>query len=601
MVTPVVFDLADSRVLSEGTHFFISLIDENRNCVALMMVKQQQTFNGKIWKMGKRSFIKFWIIITGAFLLVGLFLAGFFILEAREKDALTRFNQQQYLLVEDSAGGIEGFFDDLAVSLGALGLHPGIQKFDETITRQELARKLDELKPQGIIDIGILNGQGVATNFAVDTEVEGVDYSWSTYFRDVQEITVDNGSNPFVIALETDSSGELEIKIVIPIFDSSITDSRPKFVGVILGELSYNALVPQFIDPFKPLDESHFFLVNDDYDIIWSSNKDMVLSSILDYRRGTFQQMADQMATWTPGASQGDFYDYEPISGQDDLELIAFAPIDMGHEQLALGVITLGEVVRQTTISNLQRQRLVFIASVLTILSGVIVGGFVLWRGISRRFQIEEALKQSEMEHAVITERNRLAGDLHDSVTQELYGIILHADAAKGHLNIGQTSRAIAYLDDIKAAGKEGLAEMKLAIFELRPPILEKEGLVNAIEARLRAVEKRTGVTAELGSSIQGRLSLHIEDGLYRIAQEALNNVLKHAQAQHIWVDLRQVEQMVTLEIKDDGNGFDLESANSSGGMGISNMKKRVNKLGGKLIIESEPTHGTRVIVEVRK
>ena len=305
--------------------------------------------------------------------------------------------------------------------------------------------------------------------------------------------------------------------------------------------------------------------------------------------------------SWGPGASQGDFYEYGTSSGRNELVLIAFAPVDLGQELLAIGIITPGEVVRQTSLSSLQRQQIVFILSVLTILSGVLLGGFVLWRGISRRFQIEEALKVSEMEQAVIAERNRLAGDLHDSVTQELYGIVLHADAAKGQLNAGQTSKAIAYLDEIKAAGKEGLAEMKLAIFELRPPILEKEGLADALEARLYAVEKRAGVTAEFQNSIDERLSLHIEDGLYRIAQEALNNILKHAHAQHIWVALRQDGHMVTLEIKDDGRGFDLESAKSSGGMGLSNISERVGKLGGKLIIESQPAGGTCIIVEVRK
>ena len=570
-----------------------------------MRVKQPQSYNGKILDMGKKSFTKFWIIITTAFLLVGLLLVWFIILETAEKDALTSYNQQQLLLVESTAVGIEGFFDNLSVSLGELGLLPEIQYFDETITRQELARKLDELKPQGIIDIGILNAQGIATTFAVKTEAEGVDYSWRAYFRDAQENNVDNGSNTFIIALQTTNPGELGIKIAIPVFETAINISHPnasgKFVGVIVGDLTINSLVPRFIDPFKPPEDSHIFLVNDEYDIIWSSNKDMVLASILDYRRGTFVQMADQMGTWVPGASQGDFYEHETSFGRDDLVLIAFAPVDLSQELLAIGVITPGEVVRPTTLSYFQRQQLVFIVSVLTILAGVLMGGLVLRRGISRRFQIEDALKKSEMEQAIITERNRLAGDLHDSVTQELYGIVLHADAAKGQLNAGQTSKAIAYLDEIKAAGKEGLSEMKLSIFELRPPILEKEGLADALETRLYSVEKRAGLTAKFQSSIKGRLSLHIEDSLYRIAQEALNNIQKHAHALHIWVGLHQDGQMVTLEIKDDGCGFDLVSAKSSGGMGLSNIAERVSRISGSLIIDSQPNNGTRIIVEVRK
>ncbi len=556
--------------------------------------------------MGRQSFTKFWIIITVAFLLVGLFLLAWFItLEATKKDALTRYNQQQQLLVEGTAVGIEGFFDNLSVSLGSLGLLPEIQYFDETLTRQELARKLDELKLQGIIDIGILNAQGVATTFAVKTEAEGVDYSWQAYIKDAQESNVDDGSNPLIITLQTVSPGEPGFQIALPIFETAINASHPnpggKFVGVIVGTLMLDTLAPRFIAPFKPPGDGHIFLVNDEYDIIWSSNKDMTLASILDYRQGTFAQMADQMGTWAPGASQGDFYEYETSSGRNDFVLIAFAPVDLGQELMSIGVITPDVVVRQTSLVNFQRQQLVFIISVLTILAGVLVGGFVLRREVSRRFQVEDALKKSEMEQAIITERNRLAGDLHDSVTQGLYGIVLHADAAKGQLTAGQTSKATAYLDEIKAAGKEGLAEMRLLIFELRPPVLEREGLADALETRLYAVEKRAGLTAEFQSSIKGQLPLEIEDGLYRIAQEVLNNALKHAHAQHIWVHLHQDGQMVTLEIKDDGCGFDLESPQASGGMGLSNISARVSKMGGKLMIESQPNKGTRVNVEVRK
>jgi signal transduction histidine kinase len=339
--------------------------------------------------------------------------------------------------------------------------------------------------------------------------------------------------------------------------------------------------------------------VNNEYDIIWSSDDDLNRTNILANRQRAFSEMADQMNGWEQRTSRGGLYEFETSAGWNNRELIAFAPIDVGNQWLVVGVKTPEKVVKQTSFSNFQRQQIVFLVSILIILAGVLVGGFVLRRESRLRFQLEESLKQSEMEQAIMTERNRLAGDLHDSVTQGLYGIVLHADAAKGQLTAGKIDRATAYLEEIKAAGKDGLAEMRLLIFELRPPVLETEGLAAALETRLYAVEKRAGLQAEIQTEIDGRLPLEIEDGLYRIAQEALNNVLKHAHAQHIWVHLHQVGQVVTLEIKDDGRGFELESALNSGGMGLANMEERARKMGGRLVIESQPDEGTRTTVEV--
>lgn len=267
---------------------------------------------------------------------------------------------------------------------------------------------------------------------------------------------------------------------------------------------------------------------------------------------------------------------------------------------MVVGVVTPEEVARQTSLSNYKNQQLIFIVSVITIFVGVLIGGLVLGREIRRRFLAEEALQKSEMEQAIIVERNRLAGDLHDSVTQGLYGMVLHADAAKGQLLTGKTTQATAYLEEIKTAGKEALAEMRLLIFELRPPVLEQEGLSAALETRLYAVEKRAGLKTEFDSQIDGRLPFEIEEGLYRIAQEALNNALKHAQAQRVWVHLAQVGEVVTLTIVDDGHGFEIEPARKSGGMGLVTMGERATKLAGVLTIESSPGGGSRVVVEVK-
>ncbi len=515
--------------------------------------------------MKKQSFSKFWIIITTGFLLVGvIWLAWFLSLQATEKDVLENYNQQQFLLVEGAAVGIEGLFADLSSSLGALGDVAGIQYFDEAIARQELARKQEELFSLGITDIGFLDAQGIAQVFVVDTAAEGIDYSWRSYFKEAQESQPENQANAIIVELQTVSAGELGFKIAIPVFEEIENSEHPSpsgaFAGVVVGNLTFDTLIERHIAPFKPQGSGHIFLVNTDYDVIWSSDDTLKRANLLSGGQRSFSRLIDEMVGWDNENARGNFYTHEGDAGWNNQALIAFAPVSIGKEVMAVGVQTPEEVASQTSFSNFQSQQLIFGISILTILVGVLVGGFVMRRETQRRFLVEEALSQSEKEQAIVTERNRLAGELHDSVTQGLYGILLHADAAKGLLAKGKTDKATDYLEEIKAAGKEGLAEMRLLIFELRPPVLEAEGLAAALEMRLYAVEKRAGLKADIHSEIEGRLPLDVEDGLYRIAQEVLNNALKHAQAKHIWVRLLQDGEIVRLEIKDDGRGFDLDA-----------------------------------------
>ncbi len=141
------------------------------------------------------------------------------------------------------------------------------------------------------------------------------------------------------------------------------------------------------------------------------------------------------------------------------------------------------------------------------------------------------------------------------------------------------------------------LAEMRLLIYELRPSVFEQEGLVAAIQTRLDAVEGRVGLKTNF--VIEGEISLSpkIEEGLYRIAQEALNNVLKHAHAMTVTVTLTQQEHLVCLEVADDGVGFDPVRACEAGCLGLHGMKERAQELGAEFEIISQLGSGAKVIV----
>jgi signal transduction histidine kinase len=140
---------------------------------------------------------------------------------------------------------------------------------------------------------------------------------------------------------------------------------------------------------------------------------------------------------------------------------------------------------------------------------------------------------------------------------------------------------------------------MRLMIYQLRPPVLESGGLAVAIQVRLDAVERRGGIRAELMVKGEDRLPPHIQVELHQIAQEALNNALKHAHAQQVQVHLDFGDALTRLMIQDDGVGFDLGAAQAGGGLGLPGMREHVQKAGGQLEISSAPGQGTRILVTV--
>jgi signal transduction histidine kinase/ligand-binding sensor domain-containing protein len=220
---------------------------------------------------------------------------------------------------------------------------------------------------------------------------------------------------------------------------------------------------------------------------------------------------------------------------------------------------------------------------------------------IEQRIQAEESLRQSEREQAITAERNRLARELHDSVTQSLYAATLYADATARLLPSGQTEMAAENVQKLRRTAREALGEMRLLIFELRPPILEEEGLLAALEMRLEAVEGRAGLQTALHVEGEGRLPPDIEQGLYRIALEALNNALKHARARSITVSLHLKPEVTILEVVDDGVGFEPAAVRERGGMGLRGMAERAEEMGGQLSIDSELGTGTTIRLEVNQ
>jgi signal transduction histidine kinase len=225
----------------------------------------------------------------------------------------------------------------------------------------------------------------------------------------------------------------------------------------------------------------------------------------------------------------------------------------------------------------------------------------VLGLGIARQaaVAIENArLHERARQAAVLEERQRLARELHDSVTQALYGISLYAEAAGRALADGETEPVAANLREIGATTREALAETRLLLFELRPPLLEEQGLAAALQARLQAVEARAGLEVAFECHGQERLAPDKEQELFRLAQEALNNVLKHAHARRVKLCLDLSGDRAVLEVTDDGVGFE-PARSGRGGFGLAGMRERAERLRGTVRVESAPGAGTRVRAEV--
>ena len=252
------------------------------------------------------------------------------------------------------------------------------------------------------------------------------------------------------------------------------------------------------------------------------------------------------------------------------------------------------------TVADHQPQALQVGANILMLAIERVQAGRVIEQRVEERTHaIEQRLVAAAQEKAVLEERQRLARDLHDSVTQALYGVTLHAEAAARFLAMGDIATTATYLRDLQSTAQEALDEMRLLIFDLRPPILEQAGLVAALQARLDVVEGRASLQTQL--AVQGVTDLPavIEQALYRIAQEMLNNTLKHASAHRISVQLQQSVSGIALEIADDGIGFDLALLDVTGGLGLRGIRERVAQLNGRIRMESAPGRGTRMRVEI--
>jgi PAS domain S-box-containing protein len=222
----------------------------------------------------------------------------------------------------------------------------------------------------------------------------------------------------------------------------------------------------------------------------------------------------------------------------------------------------------------------------------------ILCTGIDRTQQkkAEELAAQEIKEKTAVEERTRLARDLHDAVSQTLFSTSLIAEVLP-RLWERNKEEGIKKLEEVRQLTRGALAEMRTLLFELRPAALADADLTDLLRQLAESVIGRARVPVALEIDGTCEVPPNIKVALYRIAQEALNNIAKHSGASRAQVSLHCQPHRITLQISDNGHGFDVSQA-GPGSFGLSNMKERAGQIGASLKIESQVNQGTEITID---
>lgn len=208
------------------------------------------------------------------------------------------------------------------------------------------------------------------------------------------------------------------------------------------------------------------------------------------------------------------------------------------------------------------------------------------------------ALAEQTGQLAIIEERNRLARDLHDSVSQELFSVTMLAAAAHNLLP-DQPDQARSHVEQLNQMAQRALHEIRGLIFALRPAALGDQGLAPALRQLRDEAQRRQGLTVDLNITGERRLPLEHEQALYRITQETLANVIKHSGVHHARVDLEYADDQTLLTISDAGKGFDPTAPRNAHSLGLISINERATAVGGAVHVQSEIEKGTSVVVRI--
>lgn len=226
----------------------------------------------------------------------------------------------------------------------------------------------------------------------------------------------------------------------------------------------------------------------------------------------------------------------------------------------------------------------------------------IYFRDITKRKILEDRLKKlgNYLQEQIEEERNRIASELHDSIGQDLLLIKLKIQGIENKLNINSDNDDIIQLDTIL---QDTIQELKTIIYNLRPKILDELGLGPAITSLVHMVSEQSSIKGSLDiHNLDSRMNKRLELFTFRLAQETLNNIIKHSGAKEFNLILQDNGDHLRFIISDNGKGFDIKAIMNErelGGFGLFNMKERVESFGGEIKIDSTPGEGTVIMVNI--
>ena len=244
---------------------------------------------------------------------------------------------------------------------------------------------------------------------------------------------------------------------------------------------------------------------------------------------------------------------------------------------------------------------------------GVLNVGSVEWRELSDEdlrllntvgdlmsIAIERArLYEKSVEIGAADERLRVAREIHDTLGQNLAAILMRLETLDALLEDNTDRKKLSEtVRDAMALARDNLEDARRTVLDLRAAPLENRTLAEALQDLGREIGDETNLDIRVKSIGGYPLSVRVEAGLYRMAQEALNNVVQHARARRVLVELTSTPEYVELVVEDDGRGFDPADV-SEGRYGLVGLNERVHLLGGSFAIESAPEHGTRLDIRI--
>ncbi len=208
-----------------------------------------------------------------------------------------------------------------------------------------------------------------------------------------------------------------------------------------------------------------------------------------------------------------------------------------------------------------------------------------------RRRLLEQAIAAAERERVLV------ASDLHDGPLQRLTSLTFKLERAAGRLRRGDADAAAELLGEVQRGLADEIASIRQVMRALRPPVLEERGLGAALREHALALEGAGGPRCTVETALASRLSREVEIVLYRVAQEAMANAIKHARASNVWVSVTSEDGTARLVVRDDGVGFEPQQGTAelvrAGHYGLASMRERVEMAGGSLAIASRPGEGT--------